>query len=147
MAACQPFWKWHRWKSIVSCLWPTSTCMRKLKFNFQSKLDLCSGNHVVYRQTDGRTDNVNTVYPPPPPSNFVGRGGGIKTCWENGQTPPNPQLLCKFKPNIVKDQTNTEGAHSIWNKKVDDGQTDDGRIGSWYVSCRTKIWCMGNTSF
>ena len=48
---------------------------KKLKLKFQSKLDLCSGNHVVYRQTDGqtdrRTDKVNPVYPP---SNFVGRG-------------------------------------------------------------------------
>ena len=75
MAARQPFWKWHRWKSIDSCLWPPSTCIWNLKFKFQSKLDLCSGNHVVYRQTDGqtdrRTDKVNPVYPP---SNFVGRG-------------------------------------------------------------------------
>ena len=58
MAARRPFWMWHRWK-----------------LKFQSKLDLCSGNHVVYRQTDrrtdGRTDKVNPVYPP---SNFLGQG-------------------------------------------------------------------------
>ena len=75
MAARQPFWKWQRWKSIGFCLWPPSTCIWNLKLKFQSKLDLCSGNHVVYRQTDGRTDGrtdkVNPVYPP---SNFVGRG-------------------------------------------------------------------------
>ena len=75
MAARRPFWKWHRWKSIGFCLWPPSTCIWNLKSKFQSKLDLCSGNHVVYRQTDGRTDGqtdkVNPVYPP---SNFVGRG-------------------------------------------------------------------------
>ena len=75
MAARRPFWKWHRWKSIVFCLWPPSICIWNLKLKFQSKLDLCSGNHVVYRQTDGRTDRrtdkVNPVYPP---SNFVGRG-------------------------------------------------------------------------
>ena len=75
MAARRPFWKWHRWKSIGFCLWPPSTCIWNLKLKFQSKLDLCSGNHVVYRQTDrrtdGRTDKVNPVYPP---SNFVGRG-------------------------------------------------------------------------
>ena len=75
MAARRPFWKWHRWKSIGFCLWPPSTCIWNLKLKFQSKLDLCSGNHVVYRQTDGRTDEqtdkVNPVYPP---SNFVGRG-------------------------------------------------------------------------
>ena len=73
------FEKWHRWKSIGFCLWPPSTCIWNLKLKFQSKLDLCSGNHVVYRQTDGRTDGqtdrrtdkVNPVYPP---SNFVGRG-------------------------------------------------------------------------
>ena len=69
MAARRPFWKWHRWKSIGFCLWPPSTCIWNLKLKFQSKLDLCSGNHVVYRQTDGRTDKVNPVY-----SNFVGRG-------------------------------------------------------------------------
>ena len=56
MAARQPFWKRHRWKSIGFCLWPPSTCIRSLKLKFQSKLDLCSGNHVLYRQTDGQTD-------------------------------------------------------------------------------------------
>ena len=56
MAARRPFWKWHCWKSIGSCLWPPSTCIWNLKLKFQSKLDLCSGNHVIYRQTDGRTD-------------------------------------------------------------------------------------------
>ena len=71
MAARRPFWKWHRWKSIGFCLWPPSTCIWNLKLKFQSKLDLCSGNHAVYRQTDGQTDKVNPVYPP---SNFVGRG-------------------------------------------------------------------------
>ena len=74
MATRRPFWKWHRWKSIGFCLWPPSTCIWNLKLKFQSKLELCSGNHVVYRQTDGqtdrRTDKVNPVYPP---SNFVGR--------------------------------------------------------------------------
>ena len=78
MAARQPFWKWRPWKSIGFCLWPPSTCIWNLKLKFQNKLDLCSGNHVVYRQTDrrtdgrtdGRTDKVNPVYPP---SNFVGR--------------------------------------------------------------------------
>ena len=76
MVARRPFWKWHRWKSIGFCLWPPSICIWNLKLKFQSKLDLCSGNHVVYRQTDGqtdrRTDKVKPVYPPP--SNFVGRG-------------------------------------------------------------------------
>ena len=56
MAARRPFWKWHRWKSIGFCLWRPSTCIWNLKLKFQSKLDLCSGNHVVYRQTDGQTD-------------------------------------------------------------------------------------------
>ena len=72
MAARRPFWKWRHWKSIGFCLWPPSTCIWNLKLKFQSKLDLCSGNHVVYRQTDrrtdGRTDKVNPVYPP---SKFV----------------------------------------------------------------------------
>ena len=71
-----PFWKWCRWKSIGFCLWPPSTCIWNLKVKFQSKLDLCSGNHVVYRQmdrrTDGRTDGQGESSIPP--SNFVGRG-------------------------------------------------------------------------
>ena len=50
MAARRPFWKWRRWKSIGFCLWPPSTCIWNLKLKFQSKLDLCSGNHVVYRR-------------------------------------------------------------------------------------------------
>ena len=71
MATRRPFWKWPHWKSLGFCLWPPSTCIWNLKLKFQSKLDLCSGNHVVYRQTDRRTDKVNPVYPH---SNFVGRG-------------------------------------------------------------------------
>ena len=79
MAARRPFWKWQRWKSTVFCLWPPSTCIWNLKLKFQSKLDLCSGNHVVYRQTDGRTDRRTDgrtrwiQYTPPPTS----LGGGI----------------------------------------------------------------------
>ena len=72
MAARRPFWKWHRWKSIGFCLWPPSTCIWNLKLKFQRKLDLCSGNHVVYRQTDRRTDGQGESSIPP--SNFVGRG-------------------------------------------------------------------------
>ena len=71
MAARRPFWKWQRWKSIGFCLWPPSTCIWNLKLKLQSKLDLCSGNHVVYRQTDGRTRWIQ--YTPPPTS----LGGGI----------------------------------------------------------------------
>ena len=80
MAARRPFWKWHRWKSIGFCLWPPSTCIWNLKLKFQSKLELCSGNHVVYRQTDGRTDRRTDGQTDGqgessiPPSNFVGRG-------------------------------------------------------------------------
>ena len=70
MAARRPVWKWHRWKSIGFCLWPPSTCIWNLKLKFQSKLDLCSGNHVVYRQTDRRTDGRTRwiQYTPPPTS-------------------------------------------------------------------------------
>ena len=77
MAARRPFWKWHRWKSIGFCLWPPSTCIWNLKLKFQSKLDLCSGNHAVYRQTDGQTDRRTRwiQYTPPPTS----LGGGIIT--------------------------------------------------------------------
>ena len=79
MAARRPFWKWHRWKSLRFCLWPPSTCIWNLKLKFQSKLDLCSGNHVVYRRTDGQTDRRTDgrtrwiQYTPPPTS----LGGGI----------------------------------------------------------------------
>ena len=85
MATRRPFWKWHHWKSIGFCLWPSSTCIWNLKLKFQSKLDLCSGNHVVYRQTDRRTRWIQYTPPPTtlgggimnpvyPPSNYVGRG-------------------------------------------------------------------------
>ena len=80
MAARRPFWKWQHWKSIGFCLSPPSTCIWNLKLKFQSKLDLCSGNHVVYRQTDGRTDGQTDRRTDGqgessiPPSNFVGRG-------------------------------------------------------------------------
>ena len=65
MATRPPFWKWHRWKSIGSCLWPPSICIWNFKVKFQSKLDLCSRNHVVYRQMDGRTDEQGESSIPP----------------------------------------------------------------------------------
>ena len=72
MAARRPFWKWRCWKSIGFCLWPPSTCIWNLKLKFQSKLDLCSGNHVVYRQTDRRTDGRTRWI------QYTSLGGGIK---------------------------------------------------------------------
>ena len=65
MAARRPFWEWRCWKSIGFCLWPPSTCIWSLKLKFQRKLDLCSGNHVVYRQTDRRTDGQGESSIPP----------------------------------------------------------------------------------
>ena len=91
MAARRPFWKWHRWKSIGFCLWPPSTCIWNLKLKFQSKLDLCSGNHVVYRQTDRRTDGRTRwiQYTPPPTS-------GIKSMADSRFVPSQWEmaLLC-----------------------------------------------------
>ena len=104
MAARRPFWKWHRWKSIGFCLWPPSTCIWSLKLKFQSKLDLCSGNHAVYRQTDGRTDGRTDrrtdgrtrwiQYTPPPTS----LGGGIIRKMETQQNRKFWQntTLCNF---------------------------------------------------
>ena len=71
MAARRPFWNWRRWKSKGFCLWPPSTCIWNLKLKFHSKLDLCSGNHVVYRQTDGRTDGGTRWI------QYTSLGGGI----------------------------------------------------------------------
>ena len=90
MAARRPFWKWHRWKSIGFCLWPPSTCIWNLKLKFQSKLDLCSGNHVVYRQTDRRTDGRTRwiQYTPPPTS----LGGGIIMV---NSCPPSAAYMCQ----------------------------------------------------
>ena len=88
MAARQPFWKWRRWKSIGFCLWPPSTCIWNLKLKFQREHDLCSGNHVVYRQTDGRTDGrtmwiqyTHHPHPHPPPPTSLGGGIIIPLVW------------------------------------------------------------------
>ena len=80
MAARRPFWKWCRWKSIGFCLLAPSTCLWNLKLKFQSKLDLYTGNHVVYRQTDGQTDGRTgwIQYTPHPPTSL---GGGITICF------------------------------------------------------------------
>ena len=87
MSTRRPFWKWPRWKSIGFCLWPPSICLWNLKLKFQSKLDLCSGNHVVYRRTDGRTRWIQDT---PSPFNFVGRGYYNKTSIGlHSQMPPH----------------------------------------------------------
>ena len=73
MATRQPFWKWHRWKSIGFCPWPPTTRIWNFKLKFQSKLELRSG-------TDRQTDKVIPVYiPPPPPHTHTPTllGGGI----------------------------------------------------------------------
>ena len=54
----------------INRLLPIATNNVYMKFKFQSKLELRSGNHVTYRRTDRQTDKVNPVYPP---TNFVGR--------------------------------------------------------------------------
>ena len=58
-------------------LLPPSTCIWNLKLKFQRKLDLCSGNHVVYRQTDGRTDGRTRWIQYTPPPTWLGRGINI----------------------------------------------------------------------
>ena len=51
MATRRPFWKWFCWKSLGFCPQPQMTCTWNLKLKFQSKLDLCSGNHAVSLET------------------------------------------------------------------------------------------------
>ena len=68
MAARQPFWKWHSWKSIGFCPGPPTTiCIWNFKLKFQSKLELRSRNHVAYRRTDRETDGQgdSSITPPP----------------------------------------------------------------------------------
>ena len=54
----------------INRLLPMATNNMHVKFQikFQSKLELSSGNHVVYRRTDGRTDGRTRwiQYTPPP---------------------------------------------------------------------------------
>ena len=97
MAARWPFWKWCHWKSIGFCLWTPSTCIWDLKLKFESKLDLCSGNHVVYRQTYGRTRWIQYT---PPPSYFVGQGYKY---WNL----INLKIWLKKKTNIIKIEKKT----------------------------------------
>ena len=77
MATRQPFWKWRHWKSIGYCIWPPSTCIWNLKLKFQRKLDLCSRNHVVYRQMDGQMDGRTRWIPNTP---LQLRWAGVKLC-------------------------------------------------------------------
>ena len=80
MSARRPLWKWHRWKSIGFCPWPSTICIWNFKLKFQSKLELRSGNHVAYRRTDRQTDGQGDSSIPPPPPKL---GGGIIIhCWQ-----------------------------------------------------------------
>ena len=49
MAARQPFWKRYHWKLKGFGPWPQTTCIWNVKFEFQSQLELHSGNHATYR--------------------------------------------------------------------------------------------------
>ena len=107
MAASGPFWKWHHWKSIGFCLWPPSTCIWNLKLKFQSKLDLCSGNHVVYRQTDGRTDGRTRWIQYTLHSNFVGRGYNYSVAW-----------YIHTKATFIKDMDQPSQTHLVHSTKL-----------------------------
>ena len=56
MATRRPFWKWHRWKSIGSCLWPQSTCT----WNWNSKANLSCAPETM-SPTDGQTDGPTDI--------------------------------------------------------------------------------------
>ena len=47
MAARQPFWKWHRWKSIGSYPYIQVLCHLSLELIFKAKLKLESGNQKI----------------------------------------------------------------------------------------------------
>ena len=47
MAARQPFWKWHRWKSIGSYPYIQVLCHLSLELIFEAKLKLESGNQKI----------------------------------------------------------------------------------------------------
>ena len=100
MSARRPFWKSRRWKSIGFCLWPPSTCIWNLTLKFQSKPDLCSGNHVVYRQTDGQTDGQGESSIPP--SNFVGRG------YNNNRTVTESHIQFSQRALLTDKRSNSE---------------------------------------
>ena len=135
MAARRPFWKWHRWKSIGFCLWPPSTCIWNLKLKFQSKLDLCSGNHVVYRQTDRRTDKVNPVYPP---SNCVGRGYKEGISASDGGMDRQPE-------NIMPPAPKGGGIKNIFSFIISQHWdcTAPGNLSLWKTM--TCLYCVVNT--
>ena len=78
MATGQPFWKWHWWKWIGFCPLPQRMCIWNLKLKFPNKLELRSGNHVVYRQTDGRTDRQTRLIQYTPLTTSSGRAIMIK---------------------------------------------------------------------
>ena len=69
----------------INRLLPMTTINMHMKSQIEipkqtSKANLCSGNHVVYRQTDKRMDRRTRwiLYTPPPTS----LGGGIKIVWK-----------------------------------------------------------------
>ena len=81
-------------KSIGFCLWPQSIYTWNLKLKFQSKRDLCPGNHVTYRWTNARTDKVDSVYHP---SSLVGRGYKISIRMHNNHfLLPEYVYMCEY---------------------------------------------------
>ena len=72
MAARRQFRKWHIWKYIGPCPYPERKCIQNLKLKFQSKVELCSGNHIIYWWMDWWTDGQGESSITPPPTLLSG---------------------------------------------------------------------------
>ena len=70
MPAREPFWKWHHWKTIG--FWPEPQTNMHMKCEIEIPKQSYTPETIA--PTDGQTNMVNPVYPPP-----TSLGGGIMT--------------------------------------------------------------------
>ena len=137
MAARRPFWKWCRWKSIDSCLWPPSICI----WNFE--IEISQQTWLMLRkpcrlQTDGwtdrRTDGQGESSIPP-----TSLGGGIKMTQLYHLGPVVSLDWCLFSPGVKSTSTGSCQPEAGQHTKIQRQDSGDTYTASQWIYRNNKL--------